>query len=378
MNNEFLRPRLVGERFNKHSLPLELLKDFSALEEMIVEVAKWEFLKSHPERERIPRGFGKGLELHIANVEEGSTIPVIVLMSSMLLSNTNSDIFPPVDASYFERARDIIIETIARAEQDKLLPLPPKLLEYFDRFGRGLRGNESIEFSDRNNQPAKLTLETRKKLIRASQAEEWSEELSLKGHIFQVDQLAMIFKLELKDGIKLKAPLTNQHLDTVLQAFNEYRQGMRVSVQGVVKKDRLDRLKSIESVEHITPLDPLDIESRLEELADLQDGWLDGKGLALNRENLLWLVNVFDSKFDPDLPLPYLYPTAEGGIQAEWTLGNWEASLEINLDAKSAEWQAFNLVTEECREQDWDLSNTDDWQALNHALQTLSPEEDNA
>lgn len=378
MNNEFLRPRLVGERFNKHSLPLELLKDFAALEEMIVEVAKWEFLKSHPERERIPRGFGKGLELHIANVEEGSTIPVIVLMFSMLLSSKNSDIFPPVDASCFERARDIIIETIARAEQNESLPLPTELLGYFDRFGRGLRGNEFIEFSGRNNQSAKLTLETRKKLIRASQVNEWTEELALKGRIPAADQDRMNFELELKDGTKFKTRLTNQHLDTVLQAFNEYRQGVRVTVQCVVKKDRLDRLKSIESVEHITVLDPLDIESRLEELADLQDGWLDGKGLALNPENLLWLVNEFDSKFDPDLPLPYLYPTAEGGIQAEWTQGNWEVSLEINLDEKSAEWQAFNLVTEDCREQNWDLSNSDDWQSLNQALQALCPEEENA
>ena len=32
--------------------------------------------------------------------------------------------------------------------------------------------------------------------------------------------------------------------------------------------------------EHVTPLDPLDVEIRLKELAQLQDGWLDGKGRA--------------------------------------------------------------------------------------------------
>lgn len=375
MNHEFLKPRLVGERFEKYSVPLELLKDFAALEEMIVEVAKWKFRESHPKQKRIPRGFSKGLELHIAGIEKGSAILVITLMYSMLIPTTNLQLFQSADVDYFEQARDTIIETIACAEQGKPLPLPAELLEYFDRFGRGLRGNEYIEFSDKNNQPAKLTLETRKQLIRASKAEEWTEEGALKGRISEADQSRMSFELELNDGTKLKAPLTSQHLDTVLDAFKDYRQNMRVTVQGVIKKDRQDHPKSIESVEHITPLDPLDVEVRLEELADLKDGWLDGKGSALNRNNLLWLIKEFDSKFNPALPLPHLYPTAEGGIQAEWPIGDWEASLEINLDAKRAEWQALNLVTEDCNEQDLDLSNSEGWQALNQALQDLSPEE---
>jgi len=36
---EFLRPRLVGRRFDEHSLPLDIRKDFAALEEKLVEVA---------------------------------------------------------------------------------------------------------------------------------------------------------------------------------------------------------------------------------------------------------------------------------------------------------------------------------------------------
>ena len=366
MNHEFLKPRLVGTRFAEHTVPLELLKDFAALEEMVVEVAKWKFRQAHPERERIRRGFGKGLELHLANVEPGSAIPIITLVFSSL--------FPGADAAYFEQARTAIIETIASAEQGKSPPLPPELLGYFDRFGRGLREGESIEFPNGNDPVAKLTVETRKRLILASQAEEWAEETLLKGRISEADQARMGFELELKDGTKLKAPLASQHLDSVLKAFQDYRKGMRVALQGVVRKDRQDRYRSIESVEHITPLDPLDVESRLEELAELRDGWLDGKGRAPDPKALRWLAQAFDSWFDPVLPLPYLYPTAEGGIQAEWTLQDWEATLEIDLDRKSAGWQAFNVATRECREQDLNLSAAEGWRILNQELQTLSPE----
>ncbi len=46
---------------------------------------------------------------------------------------------------------------------------------------------------------------------------------------------------------------------------------------------------------HITQLDPLYVGSRLEELAELKPGWLDGKGLALNPKGLQTLVRDFDT-----------------------------------------------------------------------------------
>ena len=137
MNQEFLRPRLVGRRFDEHTLPLDILKDFSALEEMLIEVAKRQYLAAHPERQRTPKGFTKGLELHLTAVEEGSAIPVIALAFATL--------FPSADADYFDQAKDQIVEAIAAAEHGQQPTLPPELLRYFDRFGRGLHEGEAIE-----------------------------------------------------------------------------------------------------------------------------------------------------------------------------------------------------------------------------------------
>ena len=53
----FLKPRLIGKRFDEHSIPLEFLQDLAVLEQMIKETAKWQFFLTHPERKRIPRGF---------------------------------------------------------------------------------------------------------------------------------------------------------------------------------------------------------------------------------------------------------------------------------------------------------------------------------
>ncbi len=364
MNEAFLKPRLLGRRFAEHTIPLELLKDFAALEEMLVEVAKREYRVANPGRSRTPKGFTKGFELHLTGVEPGSSVPVIAVVFLALL--------PPADVLYFERARDKIIEAIASVEQGRQPILAPELLRYFDRFGRGLREGEAMELMLADGQKTALTSEIRERLLQASQAEEWTEEVTLKGRIPEADQADLSFELELPDGVKLKAPLHEQHRETVLEAFKDYRRGQIVAIQGVIRRDRADRPKSFEAIEHVSALDPLDVETRLEELAKLKAGWLEGKGEPLDPAALRALAQDFDTYFDPDLPLPYLYPTAEGGIQAEWSLDGWDVSLEIQLPARTAQYQALHLPTDQMHEDALSLvQGQDEWSKLNAMLKGL-------
>src|ERR1035437_8772180 len=118
VKQEFLKPKLIGERFQGHSVPLELLKDFSALEEMLIEVAKWKFKQEHPDRERIQRNFTNGIELQLTGVDEGSAILKIVLAISPGL------LFHP-NLPYFEQARTEIVNAIALSVDDRPQVLPP-------------------------------------------------------------------------------------------------------------------------------------------------------------------------------------------------------------------------------------------------------------
>jgi len=363
MNQEFLKPRLSGVRFEEHSIPLELLKDFAALEEMLVEVAKWKFRQANPQTKRLQRNFSKGLELHLANVEEGSAIASIVLMFAGL--------FPTENGTYFEQAKTEIIETIANVEQGIAPNLPPHLLSYFDRFGRGLREGEAMEFTRASGDVAKLTPAIRKKLILSSQVNEWTEEVALRGKISQIDTAKKRFQLELRDGTKINAPLNDQHLDAVFETGREYSENGYVLLQGVVRKDQQDHLKEFATVEHISPLDVLDVPLRLEELSSLKNGWLDGKGIAPAPEKLKTLASLFDSYFAENLPLPYLYPTPEGAIQAEWSVGDWEVSLEINLDQFDAEYQAVNCKDHQTSETSLQLATPDGWTELKKNIERL-------
>ncbi len=90
---------------------------------------------------------------------------------------------------------------------------------------------------------------------------------------------------------------------------------------------------------------PLDVATQLTDLARLEDGWLDGEGRAPDRVALAWLAERFERCWPHDLPPPYLYPTVEGGVQAEWSIAPYEISLEIDLSARTGEWHALNLET---------------------------------
>lgn len=365
----FLKPRLTGERFRGGAIPLEVLKDFAVLEEMIVEVARWAYLNDHPERKRSPRGFASGISLKITGVNEGSAIPVIALFSAA------PGLFPEQNQVYFERARDRIVNAIEAAGQHKPVTehLPESLLGYFDRIGRSLREDESIQFNpDDPTRPASLTKTTRRTLLLASgHVQEVAEEVSLRGTIPEADQDTMSFTLQVINGPKIRATAGSQHLQTIIDAFNGYRTGTRVVLQGVARYNRFNRLQSIESVEHVSLLDPNDVAARLDEFRGLGPGWLDGKGVPPSSEGLNWLSRSFEANYPDHLPLPYLYPTAEGGVRVEWPFRAYDISMDVSLDSRRAEWHSLELDTDLEEHKELELDRMEDWRWVAGRLQEL-------
>ena len=365
---EFLRPRLCGTRFEGGTIPLEVLKDLAVLEEMLIEVAKWRFRQEHPKRQRLPQGFTKGIELKLSGIEKGSAVPVISLFDTSsrtsMMSGQNRSYFVP----YFEQARESIVNAIGAADQDGLTinHLPEKYLTYFNRIGRSLHTDECIEFvTPLHSTPVRLTQEIRHKLILASSRVkkngEITESVSLRGLIPEADQDRKTFKLQLLNGHTVTIPIPDPHIDTILKAFNGYRQDTRVLLKGTGKYDRQNRLVGVEVFEHISLLDPLDIPARLDEFRDMKDGWLEGEGVAPSLEGLDWLAAGFDRHFPDDLPLPYLYPTPEGGVQAEWSLSENEISLEVDLVTHHGAWHRLKMNNQADDVQELNLDDDNGW-----------------
>ncbi len=111
-------------------------------------------------------------------------------------------------------------------------------------------------------------------------------------------------------------------------------------------------------------LDSNDVRARLEELQNLKDGWLDGQGVAPSRMGLDWFAKTIGANYPADLPRPFIYPTAEGGLQLEWSLGEHELSLEVDLANHSGTWHRLQLPTQQDETRNINLDVVAEWKWL--------------
>ncbi len=82
---------------------------------------------------------------------------------------------------------------------------------------------------------------------------------------------------------------------------------------------------------------PLIIE--IDELAQLEDGWYDTDGepgVAPTRDVLAYARKLAELIEFAGFPLPHVFPTVEGGISAEWSLGPIAANIEFHSTHEGA------------------------------------------
>ena len=345
MNTEILlEPRFTGERFRANTLPLSLLRDLEALQGIILEIAKDEFRRANPNRQRTPRGFSEGLTLHLVGSREGSYVAQI---GRVIDSTVLPGLDPRTQAA--RAACDRFVETIAHAQdstQGASIPLPSGAWSYVERFGRGLHDGEAIDLVRRQGSTVQFTRELRRRLLLTRPgAQMLTDEVELVVKLGDVRPKDQSITIEVADGRSVSATVTDQQLEELSDVrVGEFGTSW-LRVSGVGSFDRSQQLQHVDEVTVIELLDPLDPRVQLEKLKVLRDGWLDGEGVALSLDLLTRVGAWFDEYLNDDTPLPRLYPTPEGGVEAEWLIDRLDVSIEFDEAAGSIEWHAMDLDT---------------------------------
>lgn len=345
MNTEILlEPRFTGERFRANTLPLSLLRDLEALQGIILEIAKDEFRRANPNRQRTPRGFSEGLTLHLVGSREGSYVAQI---GRVIDSTVLPGLDPRTQAA--RAACDRFVETIAHAQdstQGASTPLPSGAWSYVERFGRGLHDGEAIYLVRRQGSTVQFTRELRRRLLLTRPgAQMLTDEVELVVKLGDVRPKDQSITIELADGRSVSATVTDQQLEELSDVrVGEFGTSW-LRVSGVGSFDRSQQLQLVDEVTVIELLDPLDPRVQLEKLKVLRDGWLDGEGVALSLDLLTRVGAWFDEHLSDDTTLPRLYPTPEGGVEAEWLIDRLDVSIEFDEAAGSIEWHAMDLDT---------------------------------
>ena len=235
MDKAFLRPRLCGGRFNDGGIPLEVLPDLQALQELVNDIARSEYLKEHPSQRQVPSGFAENLKLKLTAITAGSAVAEISFVDATpaLPGVASLPDESPQYKTYARQAADKIHDVIEAGHSNRALPdgLPSGFRKRFKRLGQSLQGEERIEFeSPGRRHPTALTRQTRERVLELLRTPEECELVTRLGRVPELDHDRGSFEFWPTGGSKITVSLPNSHRETLAKAFNGFWDEAKVSL----------------------------------------------------------------------------------------------------------------------------------------------------
>ncbi len=114
-----------------------------------------------------------------------------------------------------------------------------------------------------------------------------------------------------------------------------------------------------ESVASLTNAHGYQLAARFEALGKLRDGWLDGRGVAPNKEKIAQLAEFIVGAFPENVPLPAIVPTPEGNLLLEWSTSG-APSIDIDLHRLTADFHSLESGGGEIERQ-FTIASSADW-----------------
>jgi hypothetical protein len=337
----FLELKFDGGRFANHSIPVDVLAELGTVQQLIVRVARHLFFQQHTDRRRVPGGFVEAAQLHLVASEASC-------FTAELARSTERGTWPSAsshDRDLFEAARDLSIMALDCASSGEPLPreFPSDALDLLASLGRRLDDDEKLFVrGNPTGTVARVDQSTRMRIAQLAQRPLVREEI-LDGEVERLDDAADRFWLRPRGGERVEVPFESHQRAALLEALS-MRPIVRVRVRGQLVLAVQAKMKAVEDMEFVDDERAGEVQrlwTRIASLEKVGDGWLEGEGrapsplaLARAREVLARLLVTY-----PSLERPKVFPTPDGGVQAEWVRGRWaaEALFDVEEGGISAE-----------------------------------------
>lgn len=341
----FMRARFAGGRFDSHSIPFEVLSDLATYRNLIIKVAKMLFKKRHGNRVRVPKGFEDSFQIGLSQVQGGQSAVAVArrLPTAPPVSDQHPMPFPTY--SEFDEAQEYVEDLIRRVSSTGYVPpdFPIELAGQFNPFGQSLQDNEYVELSHGVSLPARYDTFIRKKIVLSREKTYENSVNALFTLNGGMHDTGMIHVRD-ESGASLDfRPLTESEFETAMT-----RRSCLVRLIGSGLYDSEEKLRRLVDVSVIyddaPPRQPF--EDRLDEIATAAEGWFEEGNPApsiVAVEAMRQFITLIIQ--EEGMTAPYLYPTPDGGVAAEWTEGDWEASANIEIDGDSIEFHAINALS---------------------------------
>jgi hypothetical protein len=324
----FQHVHMQGPRFQGGALPLSATDDLQRFEKLVEKVARALFLRDHPDRARVSSAtLGvEGFDLAITRLSKGSVgVDLSVRRSGATLS---------VGEDYAERARQLIEGAFAGLADEGKLPeeFPGELVSDFALMGSSLKQGESLtwaktrRFAKRSR--AVLTPSTTEPIRVLVPPDRPTEEL-LNAYVVGVcsDPLEFNYKFD-GGGQTRRGSFTRPEVFHSLREVCGFANRTPLVALSVLRTP--DSPRKVVDVLNVEALLPSEWAARLEALAALERGWLDGQGLPISKDAIQTAESLLFKILDAQLPRPGVFPTREGGVQMEWASGPIELEVVVS------------------------------------------------
>jgi hypothetical protein len=312
----------------------------------------------------VPKGFVSSFELVLRRIEPGSASPVLERVPPTSSAGIEQLFAGPADI--FEEARDVIEKVVEAAASKRPLPssFPDELLPRFNQLGRGLRGDEWVELRapGRPSGP-RFDREVRKWIVLRKEAR-YEDNVEIIGELRGGHLDREVLNVRLAGDREIEVRCTALLVNDFLPA-----RGKRVRVSGWGSYDRDERLERVLRVDEIAILDeededdsgpPAPIDMQFEKLKALLPGWYEPETPALSPEGLERVRRFLHAVLDgTDLTRPYLYPTPDAGVSAEWSFPDWEVGAIFDREGQRVELHATHLRSAAGSAEEIKLSHAD-------------------
>lgn len=345
----FIEPVLKGERFNDPSIPHEILPDLEGYLKIVIAFAKELYRKEHPKKTRLQKGFEARFKVRLTGIELGSTKPVFS-------REYDEDSW---ENDEFDRARDIINQQLLSLERNvQFSGFSEKIIPLFKSFGENLKPDETIELKIPGRKEIPIySKEIRSRILSINQ-KPYQDICYLSGAISGFRAKDGLFYLVLNDSEQILGPLEGSFDTPLREIATKYGlEEIGITLVGIAKYNPDHSISQIERLQHVTVFkegiaiflpDPF---KRIDEFAEMEDGWFDGKGRKFEQNELMkakeWLVGLLQTA---EIPAPFVYPSPDHLLTAEWSLGFWEIICSFEFDPQNIILHATHTLSEETRE----------------------------
>lgn len=326
-----------GNRFSGAKLPLDVLGDFQAFRDLLVETVRQKWLVQNPDRKRVPRGFDSSLNFVLADIEDGSAMPVFRLEHAEVqskLPNVKEELHSLVGSAFGDLAKLLGSGNTANLTKAQLSRL--------NKFGAGLQSGEKIVFVTVNNKTASnndlfIDVDRRRSLLTRSQNSTYFKRCKGTAQLLgskissSQDSIGFIF-LETEDFGSLSIPLEN---DQILNDFENVT-GYDVEFDILAELNQDNTISKIKEVYDLCLVEDYaddaisGIIDRIRSLQYLKAGWLDDSaGLAIEKTSRLQAEKFVKSRHHI-APHCNVFPTESGGVSVEINTSIWDLTVEFS------------------------------------------------